>query len=130
MNNSLIKDHIFNELKFTKEWIDIGIVNSENFTYLKERYLKGEDTSTEHYRWEAFVKFIKENKENLTQEIIHKTYCLAKDDPDIAMGRSMIFRILDLDNCPDELIDLATKDEYKGLSKHAFKIRERRSKKL
>ena len=40
------------------------------------------------------------------------------------MGRSMRFKIIKHINCPVELIDLATKDEDKGLSQQALKLKE------
>lgn len=126
MTNSLREDSIFKKLKFTERWVELGIVNSENFMRLRERYLEGEDTNDEHYRWEAFVNFIKENK-NITQELIYDIYDLGKHDPDLAMGKSMRFRTIALDNCPEKLIELAIKDEDRDLSKHALKIKERKT---
>ena len=128
MEKSLLEDRIFKKLKFTKKWIQLGIVDSDSFIKLKKRYLKGEDTSDEHYRWAAFTNFV-ENKKNLPQQLLYEIYDLGKNDPNPAMGRSMKFRIIALDNCPEDLIDLAIQDEYKGLSKHALKIKEKRNEK-
>ena len=40
----------------------------------------------------------------------------------------MIFSIIASNNCPKELINLVIEDKYKGLSKYALKIKEKRSK--
>ena len=123
MKPNFLEDPIFNKLKFTQDWIDTGIINCHTFTKIKEKYLKENDCSLEHYRWLAFRDFWKINKD-ISAKTLQKIYFLGKQDPDRAMGRSMRFKIIKHINCPVELIDLATKDEDKGLSQQALKLKE------
>lgn len=123
MNDILSEDPIFNKLKFSQDWIDTGIIDCQNFIQIKEKYLTDDDNSPEHYRWLAFRNFLKTNKD-ISAEIFHQIYFLAKKDPDYAMGRSMRFKIIKHTNCPLELINIAIKDEDRGLSKQALKLKE------
>ena len=41
-------------LGFTKEWINLGIVDPETLERFFEEYSEGRDPHTEHYRWRAF----------------------------------------------------------------------------
>ena len=110
MTNNFSEDPIFHKLQFTKEWIEIGVVDSENFVRYKKRYLEGENTCTEHYRYGAFRDFIRKNKK-ISPETLSAIYNLGKNDPDRAMGKSMRIDIIQRIDCPKELIDMAIKDE-------------------
>lgn len=59
MINNLLEDNFFLKLKFNKKWLELEVVDSDNFIKLKERYLTKKNDNNEHYRWEAFVRFIK-----------------------------------------------------------------------
>ncbi len=63
MNLKLIQDDTFKKLKFTQEWITLGLIDSKNFVGFKEKYLRGEDKNTEHYRWGAFWDFLQSGQE-------------------------------------------------------------------
>ena len=127
MKDDLIQDKIFNELQFTQEWVKLGIVNSENFLKLKRRYLEGEDTNTEHYRYAVFCDFL-HNHKIITEKMFYRIYKLGKNDPDYAMGRSMSIKIIQHIDCPENLIDIATNEKDKILSKIALKIKKARNK--
>ena len=121
MINNLSQDTIFKELKFTKEWIEAGIVNIENFSQIKEKYLEGKDNRTEHYRWWAFTNFIQKNK-TISKNTFYQIYDLGQKDSDYAMGRAMRFDIIKRLDCPKELIDITVKDKDKSLSNKALRI--------
>ena len=120
---NLLQDPVFQELQFTKEWIELGLVNCDNFPEMKERYLKGMDNCTEHYRWGAFCDLMK-SKQSFTEEMFYRIYDLGKKDPDPAMGRSMRIELVRLPNCPKDLLNLAIQDE--STSKIILKILKKR----
>ena len=124
MCQKLIEDSIFKNLQFTKEWIDLGIINNKNFIKIKEKYLEGDDDNTEHYRWWAFTDFL-QNNQNFAQEKFYQIDNLGKNDPDFAMGRSMRISLMGHPNCPKELINTAIDSEDKTLSKEALKIKKK-----
>ena len=122
MSNNLTEDPIFQKLLFTKEWIETGIIDAENFIEYKNRYLEEQDSCTEHYRYAAFIDFMR-SKKNLSQETFSAIYNLGKKDPDPAMGRSMRIYLIQRTDCPKKLIDLAIKD--KDTSKIVLKLLEK-----
>ncbi|MEH2284699.1 MAG: hypothetical protein V7K90_25820 [Nostoc sp.] len=83
MNNQIITDPYFIKLQFSQEWIDIGIININSFTAIKEEYLKGEDENTEHYRWKAFHSFMQHNN-LLSPEKFYMLYKIGKNEPDFS----------------------------------------------
>lgn len=78
-----------------------------------------------HYRWRAFVNFLRKNKV-ISEKVFYQIYDLGKTDPDYCMGRAMRFDIIRRSDCPIELIDLATKDKDKALSKRAYQLKSNR----
>ena len=122
MSEDLMKDPVFEKLKFTQEWIETGMIDYQSFIKIKEKYLEENDNS-EHYRWLAFRNFLKDNK-NVSAKVLHKIYLIGQQDSDYAMGRSMRFKIIKHINCPIYLLDIAIKDEDRGLSKQALKLKE------
>jgi hypothetical protein len=128
MSNQIIEDPDFIKLQFSQEWIDVGILNTENFELIKQEYLKGEDERTEHYRWGAFKSFMQLGNFLSLQEF-YNLYEIGKNDPDYAMGRSIIFDIVQHPYCPEELIELITNDNDITLAKHALKYKSLRKTK-
>lgn len=124
MDNQIIADPIFCELELNSDWIESGIIDNNTFSIIKKEYLKlkEEDSRTEHYRWAAFKEFLNLNN-HLEAEVFYKLYNLGKNEPDYAMGRSMIFEIIKRLDCPIELIDVAINDSDYTLSKHALKCK-------
>jgi len=120
MSNQLSKYPDFIKFQFSQEWIDVGILTLNNFTSLKQEYLKGEDKRTEHYRYGAFRAFIQANK-IISSKNFYTLYKIGKNDPDYSMGRAIIFDIIKHPCCPEETIELAAKDKDLTLSKYALK---------
>jgi hypothetical protein len=120
MNDLTIEDPLFAKLEFHHKWIEVGIITSENFVLIKQEYLKGEDPFSEHYRWGAFHKFMKQNK-SIDIASFYLLYDLGENDADPGMGRSILFDIINRIDCPLELIDRAIDTGDFTLSKHAVK---------
>lgn len=121
-SNKLSEDSDFVKLQFSQEWIDAGIVTTNNFTLIKQEYLKGEDEATEHYRYGAFHAFMRSNK-NITSAKFYILYKIGKGDLDYSMGRAIIFDIIKHSDCPKEIIEIATKDKDVTLAKHVLKYK-------
>jgi hypothetical protein len=124
------EDSVLIEIGFSDNWIKSGIISQENFLSIKENYLKSkqEDANTEHYRYAAFLSFISSN-DKIDAEVFFILYELGKNDPDYYMGRSMLFKILDRQDCPIELLDAIISDDTTTFSKHALKIKNNRENK-
>ena len=63
----------------------------------------------------SFCKIHKKNN-NISSELLREIYNLATKKLNLAMGRSMRFKIIETANCPKDLIDIVIKNEYEGLS--------------
>jgi hypothetical protein len=125
----LFEDPIFMELKFDRRWIEVGIITPDIFLAIEQKYLTGEDHRSEHYRWGAFNLFFK-NRPHLDRHCFYILYDIGKTDPDIAMGRSIIFDLLRHPYCPIELIDISICESDLTLSQHALKLQKIRLKLL
>ena len=116
---------IFEELQFSEDWVNLGIVTPELLEELKTEYEKGADTNTEHYRWRAFSRFMSSNK-TLSPEVIKGLYMLGSKDPDELMGGAMMRELLDRKDCPRELLEVASQSDRGFLVKAAQRAIERR----
>ena len=105
-------------LEFSQAWIDLGIITPEKIKQLEAEWAKGEDRNTEHYRWRAFREFI-EAKESLDKDTAWALYNLGANDPDSAMGGSIMADVLRRKDCPKNLLESAANSERKFLRKIA-----------
>lgn len=109
---------IFRTLEFSQAWIDLEIITPAKLKQLEAAWATGEDTNTEHYRWGAFLDFIK-LKASLDEQTAKALYDLGENDPDSAMGGSMMVHILKRKDCPRDLLERGAKSEKKFLQKVA-----------
>lgn len=109
---------IFKQLEFSKEWVDLGIITPAKLEQLEAEWAMGEDKNTEHYRWSAFIDFVK-SKGYLDEVIAKALYNLGANDPDGTMGGSIMAHILRRKDCPKDLLELASTSEEKFLRKIA-----------
>jgi hypothetical protein len=107
---------IFRTLKFSQAWIELGIITPAKLKQLEAVWVTGEDTNTEHYRWGAFLDFIK-LQTSLDEKTAIALYELGESDPGIAMGGSMIAHVLQRKDCPRSLIKRGVQSEKKFLQK-------------
>jgi len=66
---------ILSILEFNNQWIELGIINDEKLRQFEVDWSKGEDPYPEHYRWRAFLDFIK-SKEQLDENTAKALYVL------------------------------------------------------
>ena len=109
---------IFRELEFTQEWIDLGIITPAKLKQIETEWAISKDKNPEHYRWRAFLDFI-ESKESMDERTAKRLYNLGANDPDGAMGGSIMATILRRKDCPKDLFESASKSEEKFLRKIA-----------
>jgi hypothetical protein len=109
---------IFQILEFSQEWIDLGIITPAKLKQLETLWTTREDVNTEHYRWGAFLDFIK-SKVLLDAETANALYELGENDPDAAMGGSIMAHVLRHKNCPKSLLQRGVKSEKRFLQKIA-----------
>jgi hypothetical protein len=109
---------IFRTLRFSQAWIELGIITSAKLEQFEALWVTGEDTNTEHYRWKAFLDFIK-LQTSLDEKTAIALYELGENDPDIAMGGSIMGHILQRKDCPKSLLERGTQSENKFLQKTA-----------
>lgn len=141
-------DDFFIKSNFSKTWVNLRIITPEVLEELKkihqaemeelrQEYEKDgtpEEYSwrfycfdDEHYRWGAFTRFLERNK-NLPPETIKALYELGNNDPDDMMGGSMMQKILYRQDCPLELLEIASQSDRNFLVKSANKEIEKRRK--
>ena len=109
-----MKTDIFETLKFTNEWRELGIISDDVLASLETKWLSGEDPNTEHYRWKAFVDFMEQHP-SLEHEVLRRVYSLGQFDHDSSMGGAMMVAILNRKECPRDLIYLASESSEKFL---------------
>jgi hypothetical protein len=109
---------IFQTLEFSQDWVELGIITPEKLKQLEAEWAKGEDTNTEHYRWRAFLDFMG-SREVLDENTARALYKLGANDPDGAMGGSIMAEILRRKDCPKDLLESAANSDRKFLRKIA-----------
>ena len=113
-----MNEEIVETLKFTREWLELGIVPDDVLTSLEALWLTGDDLNTEHYRWKAFVDFMEQHSV-LEHDVLRRLYRLGQTDDDSSMGGAMIVEVLNRNECPKDLIYLASESTEKFLRKVA-----------
>jgi hypothetical protein len=83
-------------------WLTLGLVTEAQVRAFEREYATGNDRHPEHYRYRAFRQYLNAHRP-LPPEQAEAIYRLGEQDPDRAMGRAMMFEILDLPECPKSL---------------------------
>lgn len=108
-------------LGFTDEWFSLGIMTNALLQEHIAAYEAGDDESSEHYRFGAFRRYLREHRP-LSEAMSDALYDLGASDPDVAMGGSMMADIVSLPECPETVLDKAVASRQK----HLVKLVERR----
>ena len=107
-NVSPISDpEIRDELKFTRRWYDLGIVDDAWVALAVREYRQSDDHGDEHYRYGSFMAYFRRRKHALLAGECRALFELAANDPDSEMGTSMILEIVHAPGCPDDVVDAA-----------------------
>ena len=109
---------ISNDLGFTKQWFELGMISDHSLAEMEREWESGEDPYSEHYRYRAFSSFM-ESRPVLPSETLIAIYKLGSEDPDPAMGGSMMKEVLQRKDCPDSLLREALDSQEEFLRKVA-----------
>jgi hypothetical protein len=109
---------IFNDSPFqlTPPWLALGIVTPERLSAMRVEWDQGHDRNPEHYRWRAFRDFL-QDRCPLDRDLATQLYALGEADPDHAMGESMMGQLLQLPECPAEILDAAASSGRRYLAR-------------
>jgi hypothetical protein len=116
--------NIFQELEFSQEWIDLGIITPAKLNQLVGEWTSSDDRNTEHYRWRAFLDFV-QSQDSLDEITARRLYNLGATDPDLSMGGSIMAHILRRKDCPEDLLRVAAGSDEKFLQRIANEKLER-----
>lgn len=93
------------KLGYTEKWFDYNFLNEETLLSQITEFEKGDEQSTEHYRYASFQNWL-EAKESLTNEEIENYIELALNDEDERMGGSAIKALFVSSKISDKQFDL------------------------
>ena len=104
--------------QFTPAWYALGIVTPGRLSVLRSIWQRGEDQSTEHYRYRAFHLFLTEHRP-LSASLCTALYDLGANERDASMGESIMHEIAALPECPEDVLERARASGRKHLIKAA-----------
>ena len=115
-------------LGFHHKWFSLGIIDAASFGQIVARYSDSDDKNAEHYRWRAFCDYLNAAPPPLFADTVRALYHLGDHDPDFTMGGAILFELIGLPECPDDLLELALRDgERKALVKFAARVKKQRT---
>jgi len=94
-------------LQFGDQWLLLGLLTEADLRELGREYEGGEDKNTEHYRYGVFRKYLTSHRP-LSPQMAEALYELGKVDPHPAMGGAMMHDIVNLEECPPEVLEKAS----------------------
>ena len=94
-------------LEFSDQWLSLGLLTEGELSVLGHEYEASEDKNTEHYRYGVFKKFLASHRP-LPAQMAEALYELGRNDPDPAMGGSMMLDVVGLAECPDTVLEKAS----------------------
>jgi hypothetical protein len=114
-------------LKFTNEWFELGLITEDKLAEFKQHYKSGEDRDSANYRWKAFAAFLS-TRESFDSETLRRLYRLGETDADPSMGGSMMVTILQMKECPRDILENAAIDKQKFIRVTAKKWLAKRNR--
>ena len=93
-------------LGFSLAWFELGVVDEKLLSKYRDEWDKGEDDNAEHHRYRSFRDFLAK-RHPLTPELATALFDLGANDPDQAMGGSMMADIVRLPECPADVLNAA-----------------------
>ena len=110
-------------LGFTRRWYDLGLVDDAWVAWAVREFRESDDQGDEHYRYGAFVHFLRRHAA-LSPQQCRDLFELGADDPDWNMGASIMLDVLRRRECPDELYELAA--AHPRTARYAAEMKRRR----
>lgn len=115
-------------LKFTDEWFELGLITEKKLAEFKQQYQAGEDRDSVNYRWKAFAAFINAGAA-IDDETLRRLYKLVSSDADPAIGCAMKVSILQMKECPVDILENAEVDKDKFIRVAAKRESAKRNRK-
>jgi len=112
-------DNIQKHLHLTDGWVTLGLVTPAILERLAAEYMTGDDPHPEHYRWRLFTSFLHTHTP-LQPAILHALYDLGHQDADDELGTSIMMRLIELPECPRDLLESASTSDHPALKKKAY----------
>ncbi len=113
-------------LGFTPAWVAAGVVNVPVLTALMDRWEKGEDRYTEHYRLTAFRTYL-DRHQTLTTEQFDQLWTLGVTDQDQSFGTSMLITLIRLPDVPQAFLERALSSGNSALERATRRLLSERS---
>lgn len=110
-----------NRFGFSEAWFSLDVVSADALVKMEEQFLTSEDKHLEHYRWRAFIEFIKANRPLNSFQALN-LYRLGEADSDVSLGGAMMAEVLRLKECQEVLLPLALSSNRAHLVKIANEI--------
>lgn len=82
-----------NQLEYTQQWLDYGIITEAQLKAQLTTLAKGEDEHTEHYRYQTLSNYIT-GQQTISNEVLHKLLEVIVNDPDSSMASSAVILLL------------------------------------
>ena len=118
MSGAEIREH----LKFTPRWYSLGVMDDVALDLTIRSFRASDDDSDVRWRYGAFMHFLSRHP-TLTPEQCEGLFLLGAEDPDWVMGQSIMLRILERPECPDDLYTVA--GLHPRTEKYAAEMRRR-----
>lgn len=97
-------EQLYSQGNFPTQWREKGIISES----LAEAVLligrQSEDPYPEHYRWRTFTRLAQAAREQSEMQMLHTLYNLAEAEEDRALATSMRLFIIDLPECPHQIL--------------------------
>lgn len=94
-------------LEFSDEWLRLGLLTEAGLRELGQEYEASDDKATEHYRLRVFREYLK-SRRPLSPQMVEALYELGREDPSRGMGGAMMRELVDLAECPPEVLEKAS----------------------
>ncbi|MEO7718828.1 MAG: hypothetical protein ABIY70_21730 [Capsulimonas sp.] len=104
-------------LHFSEDWFSLGVLTEAELTQCGMQYEESDDKFTAHYRYGAFCEFLKRTPRPMDAALADALYELGAADPNRVMGASMMTEIVNLPECPPEVLKKALCSGWKHLAK-------------
>jgi len=112
-----------NRFGFSEAWFALNVISADTLVKMEEQFLTTDDKHLEHYRWRAFTEFIRANRPLNSFQALN-LYRLGEADSDMSLGVAMMAEVLRLEECQDDLLQLALSSNRAHLIKIANEIKQ------
>ena len=110
-------------LQFSDAWFTLGVISLDELSHYGAAYEANDDKNTEHYRYGAFLQFLKRVTRPIDPVFADALYELGASDPNHSMGASIMTHIVELPECPPSVLEKALHSGWKHLERIVLRKR-------